>query len=46
VATPDHWYQAFREATLEEAMELVAQELTRIHKDRGPDARAVFCSAT
>jgi formate dehydrogenase alpha subunit len=45
VATPDDWYQPFREATWEEAMELVAQELTRIHKDRGPDALAVFCSA-
>jgi formate dehydrogenase major subunit len=44
-ATPASWYEPFREATWDEAMELVAQELTRIHRDQGPDALAVFCSA-
>ncbi|HVO34331.1 MAG TPA: formate dehydrogenase subunit alpha [Gemmatimonadales bacterium] len=45
VATPPSWYEPFREATWEEAMELVAQELARIHRERGSDALAVFCSA-
>ena len=45
VATPASWYEPFREATWDEAMELVAQELVRIHGDRGPGALAVFCSA-
>jgi formate dehydrogenase major subunit len=45
VATPDAWYEPFREATWEEAMELVAQELVRLHAERGPDGLAVFCSA-
>ncbi len=45
VATPPSWYEPFREATWDEALELVAQELVRIHGDRGPDALAVFCSA-
>ncbi len=45
VATPPSWYEPFREATWDEAMELVAQELTRIHGARGPDALATFCSA-
>jgi len=45
VATPAAWYEPFREATWEEAMELVAQELVRIHGERGSDALAVFCSA-
>jgi formate dehydrogenase alpha subunit len=45
VATPASWYEPFREATWEEAMELTAQELTRVHAERGPDALAVFCSA-
>jgi formate dehydrogenase major subunit len=45
VATPASWYEPFREATWEEAMELTAQELTRIHAERGGDGLAVFCSA-
>ncbi len=45
VATPASWYEPFREATWEEAMELTAQELVRLHAERGPDALAVFCSA-
>jgi len=45
VATPDSWYEPFREATWEEALELTAQELVRIHAERGSDALAVFCSA-
>ncbi len=45
VATPASWYEPFREATWEEALELTAQELVRIHAERGPDALAVFCSA-
>lgn len=43
--TPETWYQPFREATWDEALELVTQELTRIHADHGPDAMAVFQSA-
>ncbi|MBI4543426.1 MAG: formate dehydrogenase subunit alpha [Gemmatimonadetes bacterium] len=45
VATPASWYEPFREATWDEAMELVSQELSRIRRERGPDALAVFCSA-
>ncbi len=45
VATPIDWYEPFREATWEEAFELTAQELTRIHEDDGPDGLAVFASA-
>ncbi len=45
VATPAEWYEPFREATWDEAMELVAQELARVHAERGPDGLAVFCSA-
>ncbi len=45
VATPASWYEPFREATWDEAMEVVAQELGRIHGQKGPDALAVFCSA-
>src|SRR5690349_8155530 len=45
VATPAEWYTPFREATLEEAMELTAQELLRIKAQRGPNALACFSSA-
>ena len=45
VATPSEWYEPFREATWEEAMDLVASELRKIHGEQGPDALAVFCSA-
>ena len=45
VATPASWYEPFREATWDEALELTAQELKRIRAERGADALAVFCSA-
>ena len=45
VATPASWYEPFREATWDEALELAAQELVRLHGERGPEALAVFCSA-
>src|SRR5574341_1539140 len=45
VATPADWYQPFREATWDEAFELVTQELARIHAAGGRDAMAVFQSA-
>ncbi len=44
-ATPPQWYEPFREATWEEALELVAQELNRLHQEHGSDAVAVFQSA-
>ncbi len=43
--TPASWYEPFREATWDEAMELVAQELVRIHGAHGARAMAVFQSA-
>ena len=45
VATPPSWYEPFREATWEEAMELTAQEMLRIKQARGGDALACFSSA-
>ena len=45
VATPAAWYEPFREATWDEAMELVAQELSRIKRGHGGDALACFSSA-
>ena len=45
VATPRAWYEPFREATWEEAMELTAQELVRLRDQRGPQSLAVFQSA-
>ena len=45
VATPPDWYEPFREGTWDEAMEIVAQELTRLRDHHGPDALAVFSSA-
>ena len=42
VATPPSWYEPFREATWEEAMELTAQEMLRIKQSRGGDALACF----
>ena len=45
VATPADWYEPFREATWDEALELVAQELLRIKRARGGDALACFSSA-
>jgi formate dehydrogenase major subunit len=44
-ATPPEWYQPFREATWDEALSLVAQELSRIHAEHGSQAMAVFQSA-
>ncbi len=43
--TPADWYDPFRKATWDEALELVSQELKRIHGAHGPDAMAVFQSA-
>ncbi len=45
VATPPAWYEPFREATWEEALELTSQELLRIKRERGGDALACFSSA-
>jgi formate dehydrogenase major subunit len=44
-ATPESWYAPFREATWEEALDLTAQELRRIHAAFGAPAMAVFQSA-
>ncbi|MBI1722961.1 MAG: formate dehydrogenase subunit alpha [Gemmatimonadetes bacterium] len=44
-STPTSWYEPFREATWDEALELVTQELVRIHRAHGSDAMAVFQSA-
>jgi formate dehydrogenase major subunit len=43
--TPASWYEPFREATWDEALELASQELVRIHRAHGSDAMAVFQSA-
>jgi len=45
VATPPEWYEPFREATWDEALDLVAQELRRIHGANGSRSLAVFQSA-
>jgi formate dehydrogenase major subunit len=45
VATPAAWYEPFREATWDEALELVTQELLRVKAERGGDALACFSSA-
>jgi formate dehydrogenase major subunit len=45
VATPPAWYSAFREATWDEALSLVAQELKRIRDAHGPRALAALSSA-
>ena len=45
VATPAEWYEPFREASWEEALEITAQELARLRDERGPDSLAVFQSA-
>src|SRR5207249_7592002 len=44
-ATPASWYEPFREATWDEALELTTQELLRIKGARGGDALACFSSA-
>jgi formate dehydrogenase major subunit len=45
VATPAAWYEPFREATWDEALELTAQELGRIKREHGGDALSCFSSA-
>lgn len=45
VATPESWYEPFREASWEEAFELAAQELVRLRDTSGPRSLAVFQSA-
>lgn len=45
VATPSSWYAPFREATWEEALEIVAQELGRLRDEHGPSSLAAFSSA-
>lgn len=45
VATPKSWFEPFRTATWDEAMELAAQELLRLRDTRGADSLAVFQSA-
>ena len=45
VATPETWYAPFREATWDEALDLTAQELRRLHGAGGAPAMAVFQSA-
>lgn len=45
VATPASWYEPFREATWEEALELTAQQLAYVRDRHGPDALATFQSA-
>src|SRR5437879_7706399 len=44
-ATPASWYEPFREASWDEALELTTQELLRIKGARGGDALACFSSA-
>src|SRR5436305_1288986 len=45
VATPPSWYEPFREATWDEVLELTAQELLRLKRERGPASLACFSSA-
>ncbi|MBX6332088.1 MAG: formate dehydrogenase subunit alpha [Gemmatimonadaceae bacterium] len=45
VATPKEWYEPFREATWDEALDLVASQLVRLRDERGPNSLAVFSSA-
>lgn len=45
VATPASWYEPFREATWEEAMDLTASQMLRLRDTSGPDSLAVFSSA-
>jgi formate dehydrogenase major subunit len=45
VATPASWYEPFREATWDEAMELTAQQLLHLRDAYGPKSLAVFQSA-
>src|SRR5215510_11366245 len=45
VVDPDHWREAFREATWEEALDLAANGLRKIRDANGPRALAGFGSA-
>jgi len=45
LATPEDWFAPFREATWDEALELTAQQLTRLRDTHGPDSLATFASA-
>jgi formate dehydrogenase major subunit len=45
VATPASWYEPFREATWEEAMDLTASQMLGLRDTKGPDSIAVFSSA-
>ena len=45
VATPAAWYEPFREATWEEAMDLAASQFVKLRDGRGPDSIACFSSA-
>src|SRR6266536_453386 len=45
VATPPSWYEPFREASWDEALDLIAQELSRIKREYSGDALACFSSA-
>jgi predicted molibdopterin-dependent oxidoreductase YjgC len=45
IATPASWFEPFREATWEEAMELTAQRLAALRDTHGPDSLATFASA-
>lgn len=45
IATPASWYEPFREATWEEAMDLTAQQLLRLRDTHGPRSLATFQSA-
>ena len=45
VATPAEWYDPFREATWDEALDLAASQLVKMRDERGPDSVAVFSSA-
>src|SRR3989442_8055584 len=45
VATPPSWYEPFREATWDEALELTAQQLLRLKRERRPASLACFSSA-
>ncbi|HET8771189.1 MAG TPA: formate dehydrogenase subunit alpha [Gemmatimonadaceae bacterium] len=45
LATPADWFEPFREATWEEALELTAQQLARLRDTHGPDSLATFASA-
>ena len=45
IATSPDWFAPFREATWEEALDLTAQQLSRLHDTHGRGSLAVFQSA-